>query len=50
MERTNQYPYLCPQCGCPTHGSATSTGQRSTYCEDCTSDRDIDDCGSALAG
>jgi len=37
------YPFLCPQCGCPTHGSATSSGQRSTYCEDCTSDRDIDD-------
>jgi len=37
------YPYLCPQCGCPTHGSATSGGSRSTFCEDCVGDRDIDD-------
>jgi hypothetical protein len=37
------YPYLCPQCGCPTHGSVTSLGRRSTYCEDCVGDREIDD-------
>ena len=39
----HRYPFLCPQCGCPTHGSATSGGQRSTYCEDCVGDREIDD-------
>ncbi|MDX2166498.1 MAG: hypothetical protein SF182_05520 [Deltaproteobacteria bacterium] len=38
-----RFPYLCPQCGCPTHGSATSAGGQSSYCEDCTSDREIDD-------
>jgi hypothetical protein len=38
-----RYPFLCPQCGCPTHGSATSGGQRSTFCDDCVGDREIDD-------
>jgi hypothetical protein len=41
--RNASYPDLCPQCGCPTHGSATTSGGRSSFCEDCTSDRDIDD-------
>jgi len=37
------YSYVCPQCGSPTHGSATSLGGRSSYCEDCVGDREIDD-------
>ena len=39
----HRYSFLCPQCGSPTHGSATSHGQRSSYCEDCVGDREIDD-------
>ena len=42
-ETTRHFPYLCPQCGGPTHGSPTSSGQTSSFCEDCVSDRDIDD-------
>lgn len=42
-EPAHSYPFLCPQCGCPTHGSATSAGRGSTYCEDCVGDRTIDD-------
>lgn len=37
------YSFVCPQCGSPTHGSATSHGGRSSYCEDCVGDREIDD-------
>ncbi|MFN8643766.1 MAG: hypothetical protein U0802_19695 [Candidatus Binatia bacterium] len=42
-DHPHRYEFLCPQCGSPTHGSATSHGQRSTYCEDCVGDREIDD-------
>jgi hypothetical protein len=44
-----RYPFLCPQCGCPTHGSPTSTGQQSSFCEDCVGDREIDDALQPLA-
>jgi hypothetical protein len=46
----HSYPFLCPQCGCPTHGSPTSGGRQSWFCEDCVGDRDIDDADIALSG
>jgi len=42
-EANHRYAFLCPQCGCPTHGSSTTSGEMSSFCEDCLSDRDIDD-------
>jgi hypothetical protein len=42
-EIATRYPFLCPQCGCPTHGATTTSGWTSTFCEDCVGDRDIED-------
>jgi hypothetical protein len=50
LEAHHPYSFLCPQCGCPTHGSSTSSGGRSSFCEDCVGDRDIDDAVPAQAG
>jgi len=50
FEGKHPYPFLCPQCGCPTHGSLTSSGRQSSFCEDCVGDRDIDDEVAALSG
>lgn len=41
--RQTETDFVCPQCGSPTYGSVTSQGQRSTFCEDCVGDREIDD-------
>jgi hypothetical protein len=37
------HPFLCPQCGSPTFGSLTLSGLRTSFCEDCVGDREIDE-------
>lgn len=44
------YPFLCPQCGSPTHGWPTANGRRFSYCEDCVGDREIADPPGACPG
>jgi hypothetical protein len=44
------YSLLCPQCGTPTDGSLTLSGGRSSFCEDCVGDRDIDEAQAGSLG
>lgn len=37
------HPFLCPQCGSPTFGSLTLSGLKSSFCEDCVGDREIEE-------
>jgi hypothetical protein len=46
MTRSNEvvdHPFLCPQCGSPTFGSLTGSGLKSSFCEDCVGDREINE-------
>jgi len=42
-DRFERHAFLCPQCGCPNEGFPTSSGTRSSFCEDCVGDREIAD-------
>jgi NMD protein affecting ribosome stability and mRNA decay len=42
-DRYERHSLLCPQCGCPNEGFPTASGRRSSFCEDCVGDREIDE-------